>query len=217
MWLLRSCFLSCQLTSFNSAKHLRSKDRSQNHHIYPKVHYPEVYVLEGGYCRYFKESRQRCEPPSYVRMDDPNHATARQQDLDQFRRTKFGRHKSYAYGDGKSLPFGQQSQPQVKRNTVTSAPSMFSAANAAKGRRSGGVIVSNPLERATSLMTLMEDHGNTTHEVEDGDTDVETDIGDSPCPPPTKAATSKGKGLKMGIRPMVRSETYGPSRLSYGM
>lgn len=160
-------------------------------------------------------------------MDDPNHATARQQDLDQFRKAKFGRHKSYAYGDGKSLPFSQQVQPQVKRNTVPAAPpSMFAAAgNVARSRRTGsgslssagGLVVANPLERASSLMTLMEDHGNTTQEADD--TDVETDIGDSPCPPPTKATMLKGKGgMKMPHpRQMVRSETYGPSRMSYGL
>ncbi|KAF9533474.1 hypothetical protein CPB83DRAFT_889977 [Crepidotus variabilis] len=209
------------------AKHLRAKDRAANHHAYPKIHYPEVYILEGGYCQYFKESGSRCDPPAYVQMDDPNHATARQQDLDQFRKAKFGRHKSYAYGDGKSLPFGQQVQPQVKRNTVPAGPpSMFTAAgNVARSRRSGsgsssaagGLVVANPLERASSLMTLMEDHGNTTQEADD--TDVETDIGDSPCPPPTKATMLKGKGgMKMPLpRQMVRSETYGPSRMSYGM
>jgi M-phase inducer tyrosine phosphatase len=44
--------LACILL-INSAKHLRSKDRSMNGHIYPKIHYPEVYVLEGGYSQYY--------------------------------------------------------------------------------------------------------------------------------------------------------------------
>ena len=132
-------------------------------------------------------------------MDDPNHASSRREDLDQFRKTKFGRHKSYAYGDGASKSLAQQQQQQPKRNTVPSAPqSLFAAATAARSRRGGG---------AGGLMTLAED-GNTTADADDTD----TDIGDSPCPPPTKATTFKGKRI---ARPMVRSETYGPARMPY--
>ncbi|TFY74380.1 hypothetical protein EWM64_g9629, partial [Hericium alpestre] len=76
------------------AKYLRSKDRALNNHNYPRVHYPEVYVLEGGYCQYYKESGARCQPCGYVRMDDPCHAASRKEDLDQFRKNKFGRTKS---------------------------------------------------------------------------------------------------------------------------
>ncbi|KAF8911147.1 hypothetical protein CPB84DRAFT_1812602 [Gymnopilus junonius] len=188
------------------AKHLRAKDRAMNNYVYPKIHYPEVYILEGGYCGYFKVSFHRCEPQGYVTMDDPNHATSRREDLDQFRKAKFGRHKSYAYGDGKGLPFGQGQPQQPKRNTAPSAPapqSLFAAATAARSRRGGS---------GSGLMTLPED-GNVTADADDTD----TDIGDSPCPPPVKSATFKGaKGLKMPAgRNIVRSETYGPGRLQY--
>ena len=27
-----------------------------NNHVYPKIHYPEVYILEGGYNQYFLDS-----------------------------------------------------------------------------------------------------------------------------------------------------------------
>ncbi|KAF8968373.1 hypothetical protein BDZ97DRAFT_1916212 [Flammula alnicola] len=182
------------------AKHLRAKDRATNNHMYPKIHYPEVYILEGGYCQYFRTSSHRCEPPAYVTMDDPNHATSRREDLDQFRKAKFGRHKSYAYGDGasKSLSFGQQPQQQPKRNTAPSAPqSLFAAATAARSRRTGN-----------GLMTLAED-GNVTADADDTD----TDLGDSPCPPPVKATTFKGK--KPVRNSIVRAETYGPARMPY--
>jgi rhodanese-related sulfurtransferase len=36
------------------AKHLRSKDRTLNNQHYPKVYYPELYILEGGYCHFYK-------------------------------------------------------------------------------------------------------------------------------------------------------------------
>ena len=173
-----------------------------NNHFYPRIHYPEVYILEGGYCQYFKTSSHRCKPPAYVTMDDPNHAVSRREDLDQFRKAKFGRHKSYAYGDGpKSLPFGQQpQQQQPKRNTAPSAPqSLFAAATAARTRRGGN-----------GLMTLVED-GNVTADADDTD----TDIGDSPCPPPIKATTFKGKKIPRNSIGIVRAETYGPARMPY--
>lgn len=172
-----------------------------NNHVYPKIHYPEVYILEGGYCNYFSQSSHRCEPAAYVRMDDPNHATSRREDLDQFRKAKFGRHKSYAYGDGgsKSLSFNAQPAQQPKRNTAPSAApqSLFAAATAARSRRGGN-----------SLGPLVED-GNVTVDAEDTD----TDLGDSPCPPPAKSTSFKGKkAIRTSI---VRSETYGPGRMPY--
>jgi len=171
-----------------------------NNHVYPKIHYPEVYILEGGYCAYFKNSGHRCEPPAYVTMDDPNHATSRREDLDQFRKAKFGRHKSYAYGDGtgKSLAFGQQAQKdQTKRNTAPSAPpSLFAAATAARSRRG-----------TAGLMTLAED-GNVTAD------DTDTDLGDSPCPPPVKASTFKLKKVPRAAG-LTRAETYGPGKLPF--
>jgi M-phase inducer tyrosine phosphatase len=187
-----------------------------NNHNYPKIHYPEVYVLEGGYCHYFKVSANRCDPPAYVTMDDPNHASSRREDLDQFRKTKFGRHKSYAYGDGTLKPsLSQQAVSSSKRNTAPTT--LFAAAaTAARTRRAGSV----------SLQTLAEDPsvhhhgigsgggaGNSTVETEHEDTD--TDLGDSPCPPPTKNAGSMmmmmNKKKPLG-RLLVRAETYNPSR-----
>ncbi|KAF9009423.1 hypothetical protein BDQ17DRAFT_1235420 [Cyathus striatus] len=180
------------------AKHLRSRDRAMNNHVYPKIHYPEVYILEGGYCQYFKSNPIRCEPQNYVTMDDPNYASSRREDLDQFRKTRFGRHKSYAYGDMPNKISSSSQQP--KRNSAPSAPqTLFAACSAAVQRRRGG---------GGSLMTLAED-GNVTADADDTD----TDIGDSPCPPPSKAAELKGK--KIGRGPLVRAETYGPSRMPF--
>ncbi|KAJ7489867.1 hypothetical protein B0H11DRAFT_2010752 [Mycena galericulata] len=171
------------------AKHLRAKDRALNNHVYPKIHYPELYILEGGYCQYFQSSSSRCLPQGYVTMDDPIHTASRDGGLDQLRRTKFGRHKSYAYGDGASKVIVQQ---QPKRNTVPAGPgSIFAAATAARTRRGG------------PLTTLAED-GNVTADAEDTD----EDLGDSPCPPPPKAN-------KKAPRALTRAETYGPTRMPY--
>ncbi|KAJ7090034.1 hypothetical protein C8R43DRAFT_1172447 [Mycena crocata] len=173
------------------AKHLRAKDRALNNHVYPKIHYPELYILEGGYCQYFQTSSSRCLPQAYVTMDDPIHTASRDGGLDQLRRTKFGRHKSYAYGDGANK-ISTLSQQQPKRNTVPAGPaSIFAAATAARTRR------------GSSLTTLAED-GNVTADAEDTD----EDLGDSPCPPPPK-------GNKKPPRGLIRAETYGPARMPY--
>ncbi|KAG6841676.1 hypothetical protein C0991_008314 [Blastosporella zonata] len=179
------------------AKHLRAKDRAMNNHVYPKIHFPEVYVLEGGYCQYFKTSPLRCEPAGYVTMDDPTHAASRREDLDQFRKARFGRHKSYAYGDGPGKTSSLVSQQQ-KRNTVPSGGpnQVFAAGNAARTRRGGG------------LMTLAED-ANTTADADDTD----TDLGDSPCPPPNKGAALKSK--RLGRAAFARAETFNPVRMAY--
>jgi M-phase inducer tyrosine phosphatase len=175
------------------AKHLRAKDRALNNHAYPRIHYPELYILEGGYCQYFQTSSSRCLPQAYVTMDDPTHTASRDGGLDQLRKTKFGRHKSYTYGDASGLAKGSSLvQQQPKRNTVPAGPgSIFAAATAARSRR------------GSSLTTLAED-GNVTADAEDTD----TDLGDSPCPPPPK-------GAKKALRPLVRAETYGPTRTLY--
>ncbi|KAJ7632463.1 hypothetical protein FB45DRAFT_503982 [Roridomyces roridus] len=171
------------------AKHLRARDRALNNHVYPKIHYPELYILEGGYSQYFQGSSTRCHPQAYVTMDDPQHAASRDGGLDQLRKTKFGRHKSYAYGDGAKLA----AQQQPKRNTVPVGPgSIFAAATAARSRRGG-------------LMTLAED-GNVTADAEDTD---EEQVGDSPCPPPPKA------NKKAARASLSRAETYGPARMPY--
>ncbi|KAJ3779374.1 hypothetical protein FB446DRAFT_776710 [Lentinula raphanica] len=128
------------------AKHLRSKDRAMNNHVYPKIHYPELYILEGGYCSYFKRSAHRCEPPGYICMDDPQQAVSRKGDLDQFRKN--------------------------------------------------------------NLSTLSEDSHHTT----EGD-ETDLDLGDSPCPPPTKSMALKAK--KGTCATLSRAETYGPTRMPF--
>lgn len=167
-----------------------------NNGVYPKIHYPEVYILEGGYCGYFKAAAARCTPRAYVTMDDPSHAVSRREDLDQFRKAKFGRHKSYAYGDANNR---LTSAASLKRNSAPSnnGPAhVFAAGNAARTRRCGPT-------SAASLMTLVEDHA-----VIADDEDTDTEVGESsPCPRPPQG--------KKGRAPFGRAETYGPTRMPF--
>ncbi|KAI9217123.1 Rhodanese-like domain-containing protein, partial [Blastocladiella britannica] len=53
----------CEFSSHRApamAMHLRAQDRIVNMARYPDVHFPEIYVLEGGYKRFFEEMPHRC-------------------------------------------------------------------------------------------------------------------------------------------------------------
>ncbi|NXM28739.1 MPIP2 phosphatase, partial [Oxyruncus cristatus] len=58
---------------------LREKDRSC--HEYPRLHYPELYVLKGGYRDFFLQYPAHCEPQDYRPMEHG----AFQEQLRQFR------------------------------------------------------------------------------------------------------------------------------------
>ncbi|KAJ9125574.1 hypothetical protein QFC22_000536 [Naganishia vaughanmartiniae] len=106
------------------AKFLRSRDRTLNNDVYPKVHYPELYILEGGYCDFFDKCPDKCEPCAYVPMDDPKHETKRDSDLHDFR--KFTRTRSFTYGEN---------QPQAVRPVQPCPRLAFDAASIAANRR----------------------------------------------------------------------------------
>lgn len=63
-------------------REFREMDRSLNKDNYPNLFYPEIYLLEGGYKRFFEESIQLCEPRSYMPMSDSHH----KQDMKYFRK-----------------------------------------------------------------------------------------------------------------------------------
>ncbi|XP_005532288.1 PREDICTED: M-phase inducer phosphatase 2-like [Pseudopodoces humilis] len=50
-------------------KFLRERDRSC--HEYPQLHYPELYILKGGYREFFFQFSSHCEPQSYRPMEHP--------------------------------------------------------------------------------------------------------------------------------------------------
>jgi len=47
---------------------LRSQDRLMNKDSYPKLFYPELYLLEGGYKSFYEQFKDLCEPKLYVPM-----------------------------------------------------------------------------------------------------------------------------------------------------
>ncbi|KAF8479953.1 hypothetical protein JB92DRAFT_1769698 [Gautieria morchelliformis] len=192
------------------AKHVRSKDRSMNGRVYPKVCYPEMYILEGGYSQFYEQFPDDCEPNGYVQMDDPAHTHARDIDLDKFRRGKWGRTQSFTYGQPSSgtsalstLPSAASSSTATSREHRKTAPSggpcggtMFAAANAARGRRAGVAL--------KGLSTLDEDASSSGHE------DSESNgLQDSPCPPPSKGPSRLSSGRSNLER---AGSSFGPAR-----
>lgn len=51
---------------------LRSADRTTNYASYPALHFPEMYVLEGGYKVFYQQFPKLCTPEGYVQMVDKN-------------------------------------------------------------------------------------------------------------------------------------------------
>lgn len=47
---------------------LRRVDRENNLENYPKLTYPHMYVMEGGYCSFYEAFRDLCEPEGYIPM-----------------------------------------------------------------------------------------------------------------------------------------------------
>ncbi|PWN45827.1 hypothetical protein IE81DRAFT_127452 [Ceraceosorus guamensis] len=89
---------------------LRHADRALRHD-YPSCHFPELYVLEGGYCGFFKEHPLLCEPVAYVEMDDPAYSEQRSSEICGFRKQfapkqPFNRHRSFTFGERSSSAGG---------------------------------------------------------------------------------------------------------------
>jgi hypothetical protein len=68
-------------------------------HQYPKLHYPEIYILQGGYSGFFTHYKERCEPQNYVAMQDERHKATCAREMRNFgKNTKLIRTQSFTYG-----------------------------------------------------------------------------------------------------------------------
>lgn len=65
----------------NLYRFLRKCDRLRNTDAYPALHYPEIYLLEGGYKGFYEQYSELCVPKAYLPMLDSNHSD----DLRHFR------------------------------------------------------------------------------------------------------------------------------------
>ena len=89
----------CEFSSERGPKmlrFLRQQDRSMNKDSYPALHFPEVYILEGGYKAFWEHYNEKnqttlCQPEGYKLMLDEDHS----EDLKFFRKKS----KSFTGGD----------------------------------------------------------------------------------------------------------------------
>ena len=52
---------------------LRNEDRACNKDCYPALHYPEMYLLEGGYKAFYEAHAPLCDPRGYKPMTHQDH------------------------------------------------------------------------------------------------------------------------------------------------
>jgi M-phase inducer tyrosine phosphatase len=94
--------LHCEYSAHRAplmAKFVRSQDRKENAHRYPALHYPEVYILDGGYSSFYHSNSTRCFPQNYLRMDAKEHEQSCERGLNKLRqRSKLNRAHTFAMG-----------------------------------------------------------------------------------------------------------------------
>ncbi|CAE6465242.1 unnamed protein product [Rhizoctonia solani] len=165
------------------AKHLRSRDRALNSHSYPNIHYPEVYIMSGGFNQYFKEKPSQVEPPfSYVQMDDPVHLRARHSDLNNFRRWE--RTKSYTSGEKQAAAAAVASgKAHLKHGSAPEA-----GISQGQSRMGGG----------SSALSTLDENDDSLYNHED-------DL--SPCPPSGAANYLRLAGKSRGT--LERAASFG--------
>lgn len=69
----------CEFSSERGPKlsrFLRNHDRQCNTNVYPALHYPEVYLLHGGYKEFYEQNAALCAPIAYRPMLDPEYGAA---------------------------------------------------------------------------------------------------------------------------------------------
>lgn len=81
------------------AKFVRAQDRNINAHRYPFLSYPEMYILEGGYSKFFQQHRTLCYPENYVEMEHKDHELACERGMGKLKqRAKLSRAQTFAFG-----------------------------------------------------------------------------------------------------------------------
>lgn len=103
----------CEFSSYRGpimASHLRNCDRVLNYDDYPKLHYPDIFILEGGYKLFYDKYPERCNG-KYVEMSSEKHESV----LLRFKR------------DSKKLITRENSLHYLKNNTQSEIDLKFKA------------------------------------------------------------------------------------------
>lgn len=79
----------CEFSSYRGpimASHLRNCDRMLNYDNYPKLFYPDILIVEGGYKSFFEKYSHRCFPRRYIAMGSQDHIKKCESEMEKFRR-----------------------------------------------------------------------------------------------------------------------------------
>lgn len=110
------------------ARHIRSQDRTANVEHYPRLTYPEVYILDGGYSAFFSEHRGRCYPQSYVEMSDEKHQRTCERELGRLKnngRKGLGRAQTFHFGGAREHCIDDSPTAPGRPNSRQSPIAMF--------------------------------------------------------------------------------------------
>lgn len=118
----------CEFSIFRGptmASHLRKCDRILNAANYPRLTYPDIVILEGGYKKFYDKFKHvHCDPQEYVEMKDINHQKACEMEMNKVRQaSRLTRAKSYnQFGQQQSLKFPQVHQQQQAQQGPAPGP-----------------------------------------------------------------------------------------------
>lgn len=94
--------LHCEYSELRAprmAKFVRNRDRAVNDFQYPKLTFPEMYILEGGYSKFFAGNRTKCFPQNYVEMHHKDHEQECEKGMGKLKqRAKLNRAQTFAFG-----------------------------------------------------------------------------------------------------------------------
>lgn len=97
---IKVLILHCEFSHFRApsmAKYIRERDRAINQDYYPRLTYPQVYILDGGFHGFFHSHEHLCLG-SYVEMEAKEHQIACEKGMAavKSKRGKLGRSHTYA-------------------------------------------------------------------------------------------------------------------------
>lgn len=119
----KTLILHCEYSNHRApimAKFIRQRDRAVNQEHYPRLTYPEIYILDGGYSSFFQTYRTRCFPQNYVEMSSKEHENACERGMAKVKkRGKLSRAQTYAFGQGAPRAI----EPPIR--SITTAPQLL--------------------------------------------------------------------------------------------
>ncbi|OIW34569.1 Rhodanese-like protein [Coniochaeta ligniaria NRRL 30616] len=111
------------------ARHIRAADRTANAECYPRLTYPEVYILDGGYSGFFTEHRDRCYPQAYVEMDHAEHVQTCEREMGRLRQNRKGLNRAATFAFGQQNPSTQDSPTAMGRRHSRESDDMLLGAS----------------------------------------------------------------------------------------